>query len=147
MVGARAAGRARRDRGLTLIEVMIALVVTTVALLGALATVGMTVRGAAFSRSTSEATVLVQSQLEALVSQTGVTATSPADGTQTIETQLDGNGMTNTVTGQYTRTTTWGTITDATGQRRLVTVRVQWPDAIDSTKTHQVIAVRQKDPQ
>jgi prepilin-type N-terminal cleavage/methylation domain-containing protein len=135
--------RRRRDRGMTLIEVMIALVVTTVALLGALATVGMTIRGAAFSRSATEASTLAQSQLEALVSWPNVTASSPADGTSTTETQLDGNGMSNPSTGGYTRTTTWSTSSD--GQRRLVTVTVSWVDGLNAA--HAVTAVRQKDPQ
>jgi Tfp pilus assembly protein PilV len=128
---------------MTLIEVMIALLVTTVALLGALATVGMTIRGAAFSRSATEASVLVQSQLEALVSLPTVSASNPADGTTTTEAQLDGNGMTGAASGIYTRTTTWSTTSD--GQRRLVTVTVSWLDGLNVA--HQVTAVRQKDPQ
>ena len=61
MVSARRPRR-RAARGLTLIEVMVALLVTTIALLGALATVGITVRGANFSRNATEASMLVQSE-------------------------------------------------------------------------------------
>jgi prepilin-type N-terminal cleavage/methylation domain-containing protein len=135
--------RRRRTRGMTLIEVLIALVVTTVGLLGALATVGVTIRSASFSRSATEASTLAQAQLEALVSWPGVTATNPPPGTTSTETQLDGNGMVNSTSGGYTRTTTWGTTGD--GQRRLVTVTVTWIDGFNVT--HQVTATRQKVPQ
>lgn len=132
---------------MTLVEVMIALLVTTVALCGALATVGATIHGATFSRSITEASVLAQSQLEAMVSLPPgtVTTTTPADGTTTIETQLDGNGIVNVTSGGYTRTTVWSTTTAPDALRRLVTVTVQWADA--SGLPHQVVAARQKDPQ
>ena len=126
---------------MTLIEVMIALLVTTIALLGALATVGMTVRGANFSRNTTEASALVQSQLESLVSlPTGTSG--GALPTTTSPVVIDGNG-TVSATGIYTRTTTW---TQTTTQRT-VTVIVSWPDPIDATKTHQVQATRTQDLQ
>jgi prepilin-type N-terminal cleavage/methylation domain-containing protein len=137
--------RRHRRRGMTLIEVMIALLVTTVALLGALATLGVTIRGTTFSRTATEASVLVQSQLEAMVSLPTVTATSPADNTTTSETTLDGNGITNTTSGVYQRDTTWSTTSD--GLRRVVTVSVSWLDPVDNTKRHYVTASRQKDPQ
>jgi Tfp pilus assembly protein PilV len=132
---------------MTLIEVMIALLVTTVALLGALATVGVTIRGANFSRSATEASVLAQSKLEEMVSLPAatVTSSSPADGTTTIETQLDGSGMVNVTTGVYTRTTVWSTTTVPDALRRVVTVTVQWTDGAGTL--HQVVAARQKDPQ
>jgi Tfp pilus assembly protein PilV len=134
--------RRRRTRGLTLIEVMIALLVTTIALLGALATVGITVRGANFSRNATEASVLVQAKLETLVSlPQGVsggslpTVTSP-------ETTLDANG--NTVpTGIYTRTTTWTQTTSPA--QRTCTVTVSWTDLTGSS--HAVTASRTQDLQ
>lgn len=134
-----------RARGLTLIEVMVALLVTTIALLGALATVGITVRGANFSRSATEASVLAQSKLESLVSlPTGTTGGAlPAAGSP--ETNLDANGNV-TATGVYTRTTSWS---QTTTQRKVV-VDVSWPDAIypsDPTKAHHVIASRTQDLQ
>jgi len=137
--------RLRRARGLTLIEVMVALLVTTVALLGALATVGVTVRGANFSRNTTEASVLAQAKLESLVSLPQGTSggTLPSNST---ETGLDANGNT-TTTGIYTRTTTW---TAPTTTQRKVSVDVSWPDTIyplDTTKAHHVIAARTQDLQ
>jgi prepilin-type N-terminal cleavage/methylation domain-containing protein len=133
--------RARKSRGMTLVEVMMAMVVTLVALMGALATVGMLIRGSAFSRSVTEASALAQSQLEALVSLPTVTASSPANAT-TTETQLDGNGMVNSTSGLYTRATTWSTSPDGL---RVVTVTVSWLDGQNAT--HQVTAARQKAPQ
>ena len=129
--------RRRRARGLTLIEVMVALLITTVALLGALATVGITVRGANFSRSATEASILAQSALEANVSLlTGTTGTLPAN--PPAET-LDGNGTAN-VGGIYTRTTEWSASAD--GLLRICKVTVTWTDGLGSP--HQVIAQRQQ---
>jgi len=131
--------RHRRARGLTLIEVMIALLITTIALLGALATVGMTVRGANFSRTATEASVLAQSKLEQLVSlPQGTVGTLPAGST---ETTLDGNGNT-VANGIFTRIVTWTASTDTL--RRTCTVEVDWADPVDATKTHRVFASRQQ---
>jgi Tfp pilus assembly protein PilV len=128
---------------------MIALLITTVALLGALATVGITVRGANFSRNATEASVLAQSKLEQMVSvqAANVTLTSPADGT-TSEACLDAYGNappsgTCSSSYPYTRSTTWSKSTDAL--RRVITITVSWTDGLG--KPHSVIAARQKDPQ
>lgn len=135
--------RRRRARGLTLIEVMVALLVTTVALLGALATVGITVRGANFSRNTTEASILAQSKLESLVSlPTGTSGGSLPTVTAEAGT-LDANGNTGTPEAIYTRSTSWV----QTKTQRTVTVTVSWPDLIDPTKTHSVIATRTQDLQ
>ena len=131
----------RRARGLTLIEVMVALLVTTVALLGALATVGITVRGASFSRSATEASILAQSKLEEQVSlPSGTTGTLPTSGG--TESNLDGNGNTQVNgTGIYTRITEWTPSTD--GLRRICTVKVWWKDGLGTQ--HWVYASRQQD--
>ena len=147
--------RHRRARGLTLIEVMVALLVTTIALLGALATVGVTVRGANFSRMATEASVLVQSKLEELVSTSAVnvTASTPADNTTITEPCLDANGIAPIVTCSagalaaypYQRETKWGTTTTPDTGRRTVQVTVSWTDG--NGNPHQVVATRLKDPQ
>ena len=137
MVSARR--RRRGARGLTLIEVMVALLVTTIALLGALATVGITVRGANFSRSATEASILAQSKLETKVSLlTGATGTLPAPEIET----LDANGavVIAGTAGAYTRTTAWTASTD--GLRRVCTVTVTWTDGLGTA--HSVIAQRQQ---
>jgi prepilin-type N-terminal cleavage/methylation domain-containing protein len=136
--------RRRRSRGMTLIEVMVALLVTTIALLGALATVGITVRGASFSRNATEASVLVQAKLESLVSlPAGTSGGALPTPTTLTETLLDANGNSG---GIYTRTTTW---TQTTAQRTC-TVIVSWPDTVypnDPTKNHSVTGARIQDLQ
>lgn len=131
--------RQRRARGLTLIEVMIALLVTTIALLGALATVGITVRGANFSRNATEASVLVQSKLEEQVSLLSGTSGGTLPATTSPET-LDANG-TISPSGIYTRTTAWQQNT----LQRTCTVTVSWADLIQPLATHSVTASRTQD--
>jgi prepilin-type N-terminal cleavage/methylation domain-containing protein len=114
-----------RQRGMTLIEVMIALVVTTVGLLGALAMVGSLYVGSTFNRNVTEALTLAQTQIEQINSRQ-ITMSVPVDGPppETTET-LDALG--NAVAGgMFTRTTTWGT--NAAQQTRRVTVAVSWTD-------------------
>src|SRR5262249_47236159 len=104
--------RRRRHKGMTLIEVLVALLVSTVGLLGALALIATMMGGGTFGPSATEASVLAQSQVEYLVAQPTVTTSSPADGTTTIENTLDAFGNT-VATGNYTRTTNWSSVTDA----------------------------------
>ena len=155
MVSARRPRR-RAARGLTLIEVMVALLVTTIALLGALATVGVTVRGANFSRNATEASILVQSGLEIWVSTTAstVTASFPANNTTVSEPCLDANGVApitactkgSNAAYPYDRETVWGTIAMPDGsQPRTVTVTVSWNDL--SGNPHSIVATRLKVPQ
>ena len=134
----------RRARGLTLIEVMIALLVTTIALLGALATVGITVRGANFSRNATEASVLVQAKLEQLVSLPQGTSGGalPSNTSETGPTAIDANGNTGTG-GIYSRFTTWSQTT--TPAQRTCTVNVTWSDL--TGKSHSVTASRTQDLQ
>ena len=136
--------RRRRARGLTLIEVMIALLVTTIALLGALATVGITIRGANFARTATEASVLAQSKLEQLVSlPQGTQGGSLPTGTGLVgtESNIDANGN-NNPPGIFTRITSWSTSSD--GIRRTCTVEVDWTDTINPLVTHKVYASRQQ---
>ena len=135
---------------MTLIEVMVALLVTTIALLGALATVGITVRGAAFSRSATEASVLVQSKLEQWVSlpAANVTTSSPADGTIITESCLDANGNApSSCPASHLRTRA-----PRSGRRRrrptpfAVSSRSPSPGPTASASRTRVVAARQKDP-
>lgn len=122
---------------MTLIEVMAALLITTVGLLATLMTINIVIRGASFSRNVTEASVLAQSQLEQLVSlKTGTVGALPAN---TTETGLDANGIV-TATGPYTRFTTWAASSD--GLRRICTVQVTWNDALNNP--HSIYAQRQQ---
>jgi prepilin-type N-terminal cleavage/methylation domain-containing protein len=118
------------QRGMTLIEVMVALLVATVGILGPLALMGTLFISSNFSRSMTEASTLAQSKIEALNSQSGVTVLppSPPNGLVTpSETGLDAYG--NVVAGgPYTRLTSWSVTPD--NQRRRIDVTVQWNDAL-----------------
>ena len=111
------------QRGMTLIEVMIALVVTTVGLLGALAMVGSLYVGSTFNRNATEALTLAQSKIEQINSQQ-VTLANPPD--TFLETEiLDALGNVVATPG-FTRTTLWGT--NLAQQTRRILVTVSWND-------------------
>lgn len=131
--------RRRRTRGFTLIEVMMALGVAMVGLLGALALTLSMMTGGTFARNMTEASTLAQAKLEAINSQV-ITLTNPPAGTYP-EPTLDAYGNT-VATGMYTRNTTWGLTTD--GLRRSVRVEVDWNDA--SGKAHSVVATEERIP-
>ena len=133
--------RRKNAGGFTLIEVMIALVVSLVGLLGALGLTMSIMNGGTFSRYLTEASTLAQSRLEAINSQV-ITLTAPANGTVQTETTLDAYGNVVTATGQYTRTTTWGTTSD--GLRRSIVVNVSWVDG--ANVTHNVSATEERIP-
>jgi prepilin-type N-terminal cleavage/methylation domain-containing protein len=121
-------------KGMTLIEVMIALVITTVGLLGALAMIGSLYTGTVYNRSVTEALALAQSKIEQINS-LPVTLASPADGTVESE-LLDGLGNVASSLTQvaFTRKTTWGS--NLAQQTRRVTVDVTWLDG--GGRPHQV---------
>jgi prepilin-type N-terminal cleavage/methylation domain-containing protein len=131
--------RRRSAGGFTLIEVMIALLVSMVGLLGALGLTISLMNGGTFARNMTEASTLVQSKLEAINSQV-ITMSAPVPGTVT-ETTLDayGNVVAN---GAYTRTTTWSTTGD--GLRRSIIVNVSWVDG--ANVTHNVSATEERIP-
>jgi prepilin-type N-terminal cleavage/methylation domain-containing protein len=133
--------RRRRTRGFTLIEVMMALGVSLVGLLGALALTLSMITGGVFARNMTEASTLAQAKLEAINSQV-VTLTSPvSSATPVTETTLDAYG--NTVpTGIYTRKTTWGVTSD--GLRRSISVEVDWNDS--AGLPHKVYATEERIP-
>lgn len=132
----------RRDpvRGMTMIEVMIALAIVTVGLLGALAMLGTLFRGSAYTRNMSEGMALLQSKIEAEVSRTALTASSPPNGT-TSESPLDALGQsTGTGPWPYVRTTVWAPSTD--GLRRKVSVSITFVD--NGGMSHTLIAERER---
>ena len=134
---------------MTLIEVMVALLVTTMALLGALATVGMTVRGASFSRSATEASVLAQSKLEQLVSLLGGQRDHehPCPTAPLTERRLDANGTTPSSSPGNIRTRapwTWSQHHAPDTLRRIITVKVDWTDGLG--EPHRVAARRRRYP-
>ncbi len=101
--------RLRKNQGFTLIEIMIAIFLLVVAMLGVISVTVMVIRGNAFSKTMTTATTLAADKMEELKN---TAYASLADGTDTQETL-------------YTRT--WDVTADspATGMSTLV-VTVAW---------------------
>jgi prepilin-type N-terminal cleavage/methylation domain-containing protein len=113
-----------KPKGMTLIEVMIALVITTVGLLGALAMVGSLYTASAFNRNATEAMTLAETTVEQANSKTVSLSDSNSDVT---ETGLDAYGSSGTApTNMFSRRTRWNASAD--GSRRVCTVDVSWTD-------------------
>jgi Tfp pilus assembly protein PilV len=138
-----------------LIEVMIALLISTVGLFGTLALLGTLMKGGDFSRHITEASVLAQHKIEELVLvPVSLSPVTPADNagcpTPTVAQQTaDANnpltplGLNSATTGSYTRTWSWCPSTD--GTRRHITVTVSWKDNVTGT-LHSVVATRDRTP-
>ncbi len=149
----RARARRRRDRGFTLVEVLMAFVLSTVGLLGALMLSLSLITGSSFSRHMTEASSLAQSKLEAIESQ-NLAVNPPADGPVTPSESLDAYGNVVSSSGTisngtvpttvFTRSTTWATVANNGTNMRLITVTVSWPDA--AGLTHNVVATEERIP-
>jgi hypothetical protein len=141
---------------MTMVEVLVALLVATVGLLGGLAMIGSLLSGSGFSRHAGEAQVLAQSRLEQLQSLIGVTAVAPVNPADTgsypgtpvfvpevsgtlggITGALDSTGVHNTAAALnlFYREVAWQTYPDpGTSQpRRIITVRVCWSESTPIT--------------
>ena len=129
---------ARGERGLTLPEVLIALLVSMMVLCGVTAMSLSLIQGASLARGISEATALAQSRQEELIPLLGVSLSWPPSATVT-EAGLSAAGG---PSGPYTRSTTWALTSD--GQRRLITVVVSWADALGVQ--HGVTIRRERSP-
>lgn len=117
----------RQDAGFTLIEVMIAVLLTAIAVIGALALFRINTAAAGLSRHQTEAAILAQDKLEALR-----TVTVPASAT---EGPLNSLGQTTPCPCLYTRTSTVGAISSEVYP---ITVAVTW----DEDGTSKTITVR-----
>jgi len=109
---------ARREAGFTLIEVMVALMLTAVGTAGLLALYSVQTRASVYNRHSIEASELVQDQLERLL-----TTEAPGSVTTGSQQHLDEKGAV-TTSGMFTRT--W-TVTPQTEYCDLV-VTVSWSD-------------------
>ncbi len=132
----------RSHRGFTLIEVMVALLIATVGLLGALAMIATIMRGSTFARNVSEASALLQSKVEEAQALAGVSLVPPvpANGTVT-ESGIDAFGR-SAPDGIFTRATTWGITAD--NQRRTVAITVTWND--NGGQQHAISATAERIP-
>lgn len=144
---------------MTLIEVLIALMISVLGLMGTLSLLSTIFKGNGFSQRTTEASTLVQSKLEEFVSLQGVTvspanpadnANCPTSGSPTSipvptadpRNPLTGLGVTDPA-GAFQRSWSWCTTTD--GLRRRVEVIVTWTDT-STGRTHSLSAARERAP-
>jgi Tfp pilus assembly protein PilV len=88
------------EAGFTMIEVMVAMLLTAIAIIGILALFMAQTKAAGFSRHMTEATALCEDKLEQLR-----TLTAASTGTNGTQTTLDEKGVTGA--GIYTRTWTY----------------------------------------
>ena len=131
--------RGRRQRGMTMMEVMMAIIVATIGLLGSLAMVSTLFRGATFTRNMAEALSLVQSKLEIEVSRGSISLTVPTSSA-VAESPMDALGDTTASIKPFTRTTTWSVTSD--GKRRKVQVDVVFTDT--QGMAHTLTAYRER---
>lgn len=92
---ARVGKRRRRDAGFTMVEVMVAILLTAIAIIGILALYVTQTRASSYSRHSSEAAVLATDGLEKLR-----TMTPPTSGSESLITETGAAG------GIFTRTWT-----------------------------------------
>lgn len=107
----------RPQGGFTLIEVMVAILLTALTVIGVLGLFRVETRASAFSRRETEAAVLAQDKLEEL--RTFIAPTTGSTGTETLNDPLTGNPM-------FTRDWTISTTTDASIFR--IEVVVSWDE-------------------
>ena len=113
----------RNSNGFTLIEIIVALVILTIALLGLISTTVMVVKGNSFSKTMTTATTLAKDKLEELKSTNyaSLSAGSTTDYAKADSTQQG----TQTAESMYTRTWTINSNSPATDMKT-VEVNVQW---------------------
>jgi prepilin-type N-terminal cleavage/methylation domain-containing protein len=105
------------QQGFTLLEVMIAMVLTALAIMGIIALYVTETKASGFSRHTTEAAVLAQDKIEFLRTQ------GPAANVNTTELTLNERGQTGS--GIYERDTTETVIA---GQYADIVVTIKWND-------------------
>lgn len=109
----------KQQHGFTMIEVMIAIVLTSIAVMGIVGLITVETRDATAARHTTEASVLAEGQMEVL----RATALA-ASGTGSDSAAVDAQGVTGQTTSIYTRQWTYTVGTTYTSY----TVSVSWQD-------------------
>ena len=100
------------EAGFTMIEVMVSVLITAIAALGFIAMYMTETQAGAFTRHSTEASILATDKLEALRAQA-----TPASGNDTVNAQ-------GSTTGMYTRK--WTIAQDATNSYTTIMVQVGW---------------------
>ena len=129
--------RRRRQRGFTLVELLVTLALSMVGLLGGLMMQLMAMRGNAASRNFVEAVGLVQERLETAQSVSYASLAQLA----TTETNLAPNPGA-TTQRLYTRLTTVA----AAGGSTTISVTVSWADGTQAARTHRVTMYEVRSP-
>jgi Tfp pilus assembly protein PilV len=120
--------RARNAQdGFTLIEVMVAILLTVIAVIGIVGLYRVETRSSSNARHTTEAATLAEDQTELLR-----TVTGPVGGAQA---NIDERGLPG---GIYTRT--WTVVPDVPGGYDNIVVTVTWPRDDDNTQTSTLTA-------
>jgi prepilin-type N-terminal cleavage/methylation domain-containing protein len=129
--------RRSRQRGFTLVELLISMGLSMVGLLGLMTLQVIAVRGNMSSRNFAEATSLAQERIEWLqsVGYTGIAAQAKTE-------YLNQPGtlprvLASAAGAEYTRTT--AVVIDASTNTARVSVTVQWPDPDVASKSHSVV--------
>jgi type IV pilus assembly protein PilV len=114
----RLARKMRRERGFTIIEVLVALAIMTIGMLGILAIYKGQMSASGYSRRATEAAVLAEDKLEQLRT---APITTAIDGND----RIDSKGVAN-LEGPFDRT--WTLEADGTGTLTTITVAVAWSE-------------------
>lgn len=121
--------RARRDRGFTLVELLVSMMLSMVGLLGLMGLQLVAIRGNGASRNFTEATALAQDRLET------VQSIQLASLTNLSETNLGATPNAPVAQKIYSRQTT---VTFPAAGQANITVDVSWQDPNLTTTTHHV---------
>jgi len=143
----RNAGGRRSERGMTLIELMIAMIVLMVGVVGSMALIAYAVGGNGRSKQQSNATVVAQMLVEKIASQkatvaNNLTVTDCAGNTSTVYTAAGGPTLTSSGTEDFTAAIVTGyqmTYTDCGSNGRQMIYDARWTITQPTTYTKLIV--------
>lgn len=134
--------RRRRDRGFTLVELMMSMGLSTVGLMGLMTMQGISVKGNMASRNFAEATGIAQERVEQ--AQTVSYALLPSLDTTSAPETVGPSPGSPAAQKVYARTTT--VAVDGANNVTTVTVSVSWADVDSNARSHSVQLVSRRSP-